>query len=241
MNIDFTGQLIENWRCGIPYTKIYGIGSRKKVYPCICMKCGNQRDIPSSDLNCRRNLQCKICNDKVHSYENDNLTGTRQGSLIIGSAFRKNGRTYYHVRCDCSKEYDILRDNLIRKKYPHCKCHGIAVDITNNYGLLKPLSRRESDGKWKCECACGNITFVPPSELIDGNTQSCGCKKQANRIKIRADNTSGIKGVYHDRNRSGKWIAYINKNGKRTYLGRYDTKDLASEAREKAELEMFGK
>lgn len=241
MNIDFTGQLIENWRCGTPFTKIYGKGSRKKVYPCVCITCGYQRDIPSSDLNCRRNLQCKICNDKVHSYENDNLTGTRQGSLIIGSAFRKNGRTYYHVRCDCSKEYDILRDNLIRKKYPHCKCHGIAVDITNNYGLLKPLSRRESDGKWKCECACGNITFVPPSELIDGNTQSCGCKKQANRIKIRADNTSGIKGVYHDRNRSGKWIAYINKNGKRTYLGRYDTKDLAAEAREKAELEMFGK
>lgn len=236
---DFSGQIIENWECGSPFNKIYGKSSVKKVYPCTCVKCGNQREIPYSDLNCKRNLQCKVCNNKFHSYKEDNLTGTRQGSFLIGEAFRKNGRTYYHVKCDCSKEYDILRDNLIRKNYNNCKCHGVAIDPKKMYGQLKPLERRASDGKWKCQCKCGKITYVSPSELIDGNTKSCGCKKQANNIAIRSDNKSGIKGVFHDINRSGKWIAYINKNGKRTYLGRYDTKDLAAEAREIAEKELF--
>lgn len=235
---DFTNQIIENWQCGIPFTKIYGKGSKKKVYPCKCMKCGNKKDIAASDLNCGRNLQCRICNNKIHSYQEDNLTGTRQGSFLIGEPFRKNGRTYYHVKCDCSREYNILRDNLVRKKYGNCKCHGVAVDSNRKYGLLQPIRRRESDGKWECKCECGNIIYVTPSDLLDGNTQSCGCKKQANKIAIRSDNASGIKGVCYD-NRHSKWIAYINKEGKRTYLGRYDNKELAVEARKKAEKEMF--
>lgn len=236
--IDFTGEIIENWKCGEPFTKIYGKKSKKKVYPCTCIKCGNQREIPSSDLNCKRNLQCRVCNDVCHRYEDDNLTGTRQGSFTIGTAFRKSGKTYYHVTCDCAKKYDILRDNLIRKKYQHCKCRGSAVDTTRKYGYLKPLRRMEN-GEWECLCDCGNICYKTPSSLIreENSTRSCGCKKQANHIAIRSDNTSGIKGVFHDK--SGKWIAYINKDGKRTYLGRYDTKDLAAEAREAAEKEMF--
>lgn len=234
---DFTGKTIENWKCGTPYSKEYGKSSKKKVYPCICTKCGNKREIPSSDLNCKRNLQCKICNDKFHSYEYDNLTGTRQGSFLIGKSFRKDGRTYYHVKCDCGKKYDILRDNLIRKNYQNCKCHGLAVDIHKTYGLLIPL-RRMDDGTWECRCECNNITYVTPSDLINGNTKSCGCKRQANKVKKRSDNTSGIKGISYNK-RKNKWIAYINKDGKRTYLGYYENKNLAAEARETAERELF--
>lgn len=234
---DFTGEIIENWKCGKPFNKKYGKRTIKKVYPCICINCGNKREIPASDLKCKRNLQCKICNDKIHGFENDNLTGTRQGSLTIGEAFRKNGRTYYHVKCDCSKEYDILRNNLVQKKYLHCKCRGLAINPNKKYGFLTPLERM-ADGKWKCQCKCGKITYVSPSELIDGNTKSCGCKKQANNLKLRTDNKSGIKGVFQNVKR-GKWIAYINKDGKRTCLGSYDTKDLAADARETAERALF--
>ena len=239
LSIDFSGQIVENWKCGAPFNKSYGKHSVKKVYPCTCINCGYKKEFASSDLHCRRNLQCKVCNDKIHSYKDDNLTGTRQGSFLIGEAFRKNGRTYYHVKCDCAKEYDILRDNLIRKNYKNCKCHGTAVVPETMYGILKPIKRRAFDGKWECQCKCGELTYVSPGELINGNTKSCGCKKQANNLKIRTDNTSGVKGVFHDKKRSGKWIAYINKDGKRTYLGRYDTKNLAAEAREIAEQEMF--
>jgi len=238
---DYTDKTIENWKIGEVFTKVYGKGSKKKVYHCTCIKCGNTKDIPSSDLKCKRNLTCVVCNDKFHSYKKDNLTGTRQGSLTIGDAFRKNGRTYYHVKCDCAKEYDILRDNLVRKKYPHCKCLGAAVDVNKKYGFLKPI-RRMDNGDWECLCDCGKICYKTVGALIrddENRTRSCGCKKQANNVAIRSDNTSGVKGVFHDIKGSGKWIAYINKDGKRTYLGKYDTKDLAAEAREIAEKMMF--
>lgn len=38
-----------------------------------------------------------------------------------------------------------------------------------------------------------------------------------------------------------KWVAQITFKGKNHYLGRYDNKEDAREAREKAEKEMFGK
>jgi hypothetical protein len=97
------------------------------------------------------------------------------------------------------------------------------------------------DGKWKCKCDCGNICYKTPSSLErkDGNqARSCGCKKGANKIAIRSNNTSGVKGVCYN-SRTCKWMAYINKDGKRTYLGQYDTKELAVEARHIAEDNMF--
>lgn len=39
--------------------------------------------------------------------------------------------------------------------------------------------------------------------------------------------------------KKGKWIVYINKDGKRYNLGRYDTKEGAIEARETAEKVLF--
>lgn len=241
-NPDFTGKTVGNWKCGEPYSKIYGKSSVKKTYPCVCIKCGNKKEITSSDLNRGKNLQCKTCNDLVHSYQDDNLTGTRQGSFLIGEAFRRNGRTYYHVKCDCSREYDILRDNLIRKNYRHCKCHGSAVIAKQKYGMLLPIKRLEN-GKWLCKCDCGKICEKRPSYMLknakDGSNISCGCKKNANRVAIRSDNKSGIKGV-HQNSKNGKWVAYINKEGQRYNLGTFDSKHLASEARQKAETMLFG-
>lgn len=50
---------------------------------------------------------------------------------------------------------------------------------------------------------------------------------------LRKDSTTGYKGVCFDK-RSGKYIAYINAAGSRTYLGYYPDKKLAAEAYDKA-------
>ena len=38
------------------------------------------------------------------------------------------------------------------------------------------------DGRavWKCQCDCGNITYVTAKNLKSGNTKSCGCRKMRN-------------------------------------------------------------
>ncbi|HJB25195.1 MAG TPA: hypothetical protein H9662_01105 [Firmicutes bacterium] len=95
--------------------------------------------------------------------------------------------------------------------------------------------------------------------LTAGTTSSCGCstaqkvKKMRNAAgyvggtqisRIRnvpkaSSNSSGVVGVYYDRENQ-KWISRLTFQGKRYYLGRYDTLEKAVAARKQAEAEYFG-
>lgn len=37
---------------------------------------------------------------------------------------------------------------------------------------------------WKCNCDCGNTTFVRIDSLTSGNTNSCGCLKSKGEMLI---------------------------------------------------------
>ena len=62
---------------------------------------------------------------------------------------------------------------------------GAKRDLTNmTFGKLKvigelPREQRPNPDKvfWYCECECGNKTIVPTSNLTNGHTTSCGCKR----------------------------------------------------------------
>ena len=56
--------------------------------------------------------------------------------------------------------------------------------------------------------------------------------------KLRADNTSGVKGVCFDK-RTSRFMAYIKLRGKMRYLGRFDTVEEAARVRRQAEEELF--
>ncbi len=57
--------------------------------------------------------------------------------------------------------------------------------------------------------------------------------------RIRADNKSGHRGVFWRADRK-RWMAYINANGKRQYLGHFKEKDDAKAAHARAAVELFG-
>ena len=51
------------------------------------------------------------------------------------------------------------------------------IDLTGQrFGFLtaKEVVYVEGVRKWKCQCDCGNITFVTVSDLKTGHTKSCG-------------------------------------------------------------------
>ena len=79
------------------------------------------------------------------------------------------------------------------------------IDMTGEtYGWLKvlgPSDIKTSSGelKWKCECRCGNITFVTRKNLKNGSTVSCGCfhKQQlAERQKRGHQNSYDLTGEF---------------------------------------------
>jgi len=55
---------------------------------------------------------------------------------------------------------------------------------------------------------------------------------------LRRNNSSGHTGVSYDPRR-GTWVAYINKDGKKTHLGAYDSPKIAAQAREAAITAFF--
>jgi len=130
------------------------------------------------------------------------------------------------------------------------------------FGRLTVTECSEKRGKrgeilWKCFCSCGNAAEVPQTDLLRGNTVSCGCKKRENnqniyrqlrlvdgtcidfleKRKTRKDNRTGKIGVslYGERYR-----ANITLQGKRYYLGTFDSLEEAVEERKRAEEELHG-
>jgi hypothetical protein len=87
----------------------------------------------------------------------------------------------------------------------------------------------------------------PTIDHRDGNaTNNCwsnlrratASQNNANRRRAR-HNTSGYKGVFSC-GRSGRWRAVIRWNGRRTYLGTFDTPEAAHAAYVAAARKLFG-
>ena len=138
-------------------------------------------------------------------------------------------------------------------------------DITGEkYGRLIaicPTTRRDATGSviWECRCDCGNKVFYSVNNLSQGKTKSCGCLYLETRgicsgkrmdlvedtlvsllvasKETRSDNCSGHTGVCYDKRR-GNWMAYINVQRKRIYLGAFSVKEDAIKARKNAEAQL---
>lgn len=71
------------------------------------------------------------------------------------------------------------------------------------------------------------------------NLRVCSQNENQKNVKIRADNTSGFKGV-HPFGNTGKFVAQITLNGEQTYLGVFTTKEEASLVYEDAAKQHHG-
>lgn len=173
-------------------------------------------------------------------------------------------RGLYECQCLlCSGTAYATKNNLIRGEVKNCGCtrHNPKKEdlIGKKFGQLTVISKTIENNslRYICKCECGNIVNVRSQGLVSGNTKTCGhshkgetavvkknyvdgtapCKLK-NTDKLRSTNTSGVTGVYWDKARN-LWSAEIMFKKKKYYLGRYADKELAIQARKKAEEEIF--
>lgn len=179
---------------------------------------------------------------------------------LVGSGFCQSAKARDTITMtleDYEHMGEILHSLPIRERHKSLKGKDVA--------LYRCPKCKSYVAEWTEVCECGKISFVNSGSLTSGRIKSCGCLRKPHEIEqgkrlakeskkqcidgtsIRSitmkkpkTNTSGIKGVYWDKNRN-KWVAQIEFKGKTYYLGRYANKEDAREAREKAEKEMFGK
>ncbi len=91
------------------------------------------------------------------------VCGTTEGKIY-------NSKKYGMILCE--KHYDKMKTRgTTDAPEPHY------TDIAGErFGRLLAIER--IDGKWLCECDCGNKTMVNFSSLNRGDTKSCGCIKR---------------------------------------------------------------
>lgn len=137
------------------------------------------------------------------------------------------GKTVYGF-----KILEVCRENNITMVKVVCPICGKIYTIRADY-----LKYRKS-----CGCLTKPYEIEKGKKIAEEAKKQCidGTSIRSLTTKISKANKSGIKGVHWDKKRN-KWAAQITFKGKNHYLGRYDNKEDAREAREKAEKEMFGK
>ena len=94
-------------------------------------------------------------------------------------------------QCSCGKIIKIRSSNLINGNTKSCGHKKIRKNLLNQkFGLLTVIEDCGNDEKgnsiWKCLCECGNIKIIKGTNLVSGNTISCGCKKMSKgELKIK--------------------------------------------------------
>ena len=78
-----------------------------------------------------------------------------------------------------------------------------------------------------------------PENNREDNLRWCSTAQNNYNTKIPKSNTSGVKGVSQNSNKS-KWIAQIVFQGKSIHLGSFNTIEEATKARQKKSNELFG-
>lgn len=163
--------------------------------------------------------------------------GEKIGQLKVIYRYRKGKKYYYHCECDCGSTTNVEASQLEHRRQTTCLCKGQFLEIGKTYDRLT-VRKRIRRGVYECDCACGKSGIhVTTADILKHNVRSCGCASEPFNRKVRKDSSTGIRGV-SIHNASGKYTAYIGKNGKNHYLGIFSDKKDAQQARENAEKEL---
>lgn len=173
------------------------------LWTCRC-KCGNTVYVPACRL---KNGTTKSCGCYRKDVQTKDITGQQFGRLTVIEPTDKRGKytesIIWKCKCECGNicyaDGAFLRNGEKRS----CGCLNKEVaakagrDRTINLrgrkiGLLTVIElteKRQSDGSviWKCECSCGNITYVSSNNLLKKNPiSSCGCLLSKGEQKIHS-------------------------------------------------------
>lgn len=100
-----------------------------------------------------------------------------------------NKATAWVAKCDCGNYIKVSSTNLQSNHTKSCGClfkkASLREDLVGQvFNKLTVLEWNQSKQKWKCQCECGNITYVCTHHLKIGHTKSCGCYKKINMSNI---------------------------------------------------------
>lgn len=147
------------------------------------------------------------------------LTVVSKAKAIVGG--QKVHRTWgaWNCECDCGKLIVVKTIDLRRGSVKSCGCLSITSGraLKPNMTINKLSTISYANGRWLCQCACGEKITVKTNSILSGNTKSCGCLKsellsEENRIeKLVAGRRKYLPNIASARR---VWQSYLNKDSK---------------------------
>lgn len=113
------------------------------------------------------------------------LTGMKFNHLTVIGPAGTDGRQHrlWECKCDCGSTTFATTSALRHSHKKSCGClkrvfHAKDI-IGQRFGMLTVIKRAGTNqyrkALWKCKCDCGKTTVVSSTDLVTGNTKSCGC------------------------------------------------------------------
>jgi len=162
---------------------------RDRYWICQC-SCGTIKKVRGSSLKKQTSKSCGCLKRRLLSERTTkNLLGQTFGKLtVIEEMPHQNGLSMWKCKCECGNTCIRSSANLKREGIHSCGCYN-KEQITNlkkknllnqKFGkltVIEETQERDNAGCviWKCQCECGNITYVSTNALTSNNTISCGC------------------------------------------------------------------
>lgn len=177
-------------------------------------------------------------------------------------------QTRWLCDCDCGKSCVVTSYALRKGKQVSCGCAKIKNITGKRFGSLTVIRRSDrfvefpSKGRrylWECRCDCGEIVYRLTEKLrpeIMSACKNCSAKAAAQTMTANAGfvegtqickltstkpnlgNSSGVRGVFFN-NKTQKYRAVLEFQGKNHYLGEYSQLEDAIKARQQAEDQFF--
>lgn len=182
--LDLTDKVIKNWKV---------IKQEGENWWCVCNKCGETRLFSYNNLYKKHKIQCSCIIPKIKYIPN--FVGESYGNLVVTGNISVNDK-YIKVKCSCICGNNIITTikNLKTGALKDCGCTKINKKLEENkqlngqiinrkFGRLLVISkcakryrhRNIRASYWMCLCNCGKSKIVNTSNLLKGNTKSCGC------------------------------------------------------------------
>lgn len=162
------------------------------AWECKC-DCGNTTIVQANNLTSGNTKSCGCLKGK-HIKD---ITGQRFGKLVAIKPLYQNSKKnwIWEFKCDCGNIVELPSGYVLNGHTQSCGCYSIeqtkkrnsAKLIGQRFGRLVVLEegyRKKYNVFWKCQCDCGNITYVTSGHLLSGHTTSCGCLNSKGEEKI---------------------------------------------------------
>lgn len=169
------------------------IGDSKDTYLCECTCPFHTRKIlrgvsvvSGNTKGCQR---CRRLNDITNqTFGYLTIIGLDVDRTLKSLTKTKRRRTYWIAKCKCGNKVSVREDSLYHKDCVSCGCKSKEYEdyVGQKFGKLKVVSfnsrlcyKNTTQILWNCECECGNVITVRQSNLLSGNTLSCGCENRS--------------------------------------------------------------